>query len=77
MKKDSLQNILDRLAHKGWAIFNKVMLDEVIAFVQEDFLYRWTMTGGGYNVMFEITGEVVDNTLYWSEELQRRVTIPK
>ncbi len=55
MKKDSLQNILDRLAHKGWAVFRKEQLDDVIRFVQGEFYYKWTMANG-WNVHFEITG---------------------
>ena len=58
MKREPLGNILDRLADKGWAVFGKEQLDDVVRFVQGEFLYRWTMTGGGgWSVMFEITGE--------------------
>jgi len=59
MKREPTGNILDRLAHKGWAVFNKRQLDDVIKFVQSDFYYKWTMTGGGgWSVVFEITGVV-------------------
>ncbi len=59
MNGEPLQNILDRLADKGWAVFSKNQLDDVIRFVQEDFYYRWNMTGGGgWSVLFEITGLV-------------------
>lgn len=47
MKGEPLQNILDRLADKRWAVFSKHQLDDVIKFVQDDFYYRWNMTGGG------------------------------
>ena len=59
MKREPLQNILDRLECKGWTVFPRNQIDEVIAFVQESFYYRWTMTGGGgWSVIFEITGVV-------------------
>ena len=59
MKGEPLQNILDRLADKRWAVFSKHQLDDVIGIVQDDFYYRWNMTGGGgWSVFFEITGVV-------------------
>ncbi len=59
MKREPLSDILRRLENKGWAVFRKNRLDEVIAFVQDSFYYKWTMTGGGgWSVLFEITGVI-------------------
>ena len=41
MENDNLQYILDRLANNGWAIFSLGNLENVINFVQEDFLYKY------------------------------------
>ncbi len=50
-----MEQILHRLASKGWAVFSKKYLDEVIKACQDDFDFKWEMTaGGGWRVVFHI-----------------------